>query len=144
MGNPIKVFLVDDHLLFRMGLKSALSDSGDRFVVTGEAASGAELLEHLPTLDADVVILDEASAFADPECEAQVQLAFQEMAKGRTVIMIAHRLSTIRIADRIYVLKDGRVDEQGKHDELLQKNGLYAAMWAEYQKAVNWKVGEMA
>lgn len=94
--------------------------------------------------DADVVILDEASAFADPECEAQVQLAFQEMAKGRTVIMIAHRLSTIRNADRIYVLKDGQVEEQGKHDELLKKNGLYAAMWAEYQKAAQWKVGETA
>jgi len=94
--------------------------------------------------NADVVILDEASAFADPECEAQVQLAFQEMARGRTVLMIAHRLSTIRNADRIYVLKDGRVDEHGKHDELLKKNGLYAAMWEEYQKAVNWKVGETA
>ena len=92
--------------------------------------------------DADVVILDEASAFVDPECEAQVQLAFQEMAKGRTVIMIAHRLSTIRNADRVYVLDNGRVEEQGKHGELLEKGGLYAAMWAEYQKAVNWKVGE--
>jgi ATP-binding cassette subfamily B protein len=92
--------------------------------------------------NADVVILDEASAFVDPECEVQVQLAFQEMAKGRTVIMIAHRLSTIRNADRIYVLKDGKVEEQGKHDELLEKKGLYADMWAEYQKAVNWKVGE--
>ena len=92
--------------------------------------------------DADVVILDEASAFVDPECEAQVQLAFQEMAKGRTVIMIAHRLSTIRNADRVYVLQDGMVEEQGKHDELLEKGGLYADMWAEYQKAVNWKVGE--
>ncbi len=94
--------------------------------------------------DADVVILDEASAFADPECEAQVQQAFREMAKGRTVIMIAHRLSTIRNADRIYVLKDGRVEEQGKHGELLEGNGLYAAMWAEYLQAVNWKVGETA
>ncbi len=92
--------------------------------------------------DADVVILDEASAFVDPECEAQVQLAFQEMAKGRTVIMIAHRLSTIRGADRVYVLQDGKVEEQGMHDELLEKGGLYAEMWAEYQKAVNWKVGE--
>jgi len=92
--------------------------------------------------DADVVLLDEASAFVDPECETQVQLAFQEMAKGRTVIMIAHRLSTIRNADRIYVLQDGRIAEQGQHDELMQKNGLYADMWAEYQKAVNWKVGE--
>ena len=92
--------------------------------------------------DADVVILDEASAFADPECEAQVQLAFREMAKGRTVIMIAHRLSTVRNADRIYVLQDGHVEEQGKHNDLLEKNGLYADMWAEYQTAVNWKVGE--
>ena len=94
--------------------------------------------------NAEVVILDEASAFADPECEAQVQQAFQEMAKGRTVIMIAHRLSTVRNADRIYVLKDGRAEEEGKHGDLLEKNGLYAAMWAEYQKAVNWKVGETA
>ena len=92
--------------------------------------------------DADVVLLDEASAFADPECEAQVQEAFREMAKGRTVIMIAHRLSTVRNADRIYVLRDGRVEEQGKHAELLEKNGLYADMWTEYQNAVNWKVGE--
>ena len=94
--------------------------------------------------DAKVVILDEASAFADPECESQVQLAFQEMAKGRTVIMIAHRLSTIRSADRIYVLKDGQVEETGKHEDLLEKRGLYADMWTEYQKAVNWKVGETA
>ena len=94
--------------------------------------------------NADVVILDEASAFADPECEAQVQQAFREMARGRTVIMIAHRLSTIRSADRIYVLKDGRVEETGRHDDLLKKNGLYSAMWAEYQKAVDWKVGETA
>ncbi len=92
--------------------------------------------------NADVVILDEASAFADPECEAQVQLAFREMSKGRTVIMIAHRLSTVRNADRIYVLKDGRLEEQGKHDDLIDQNGLYAAMWTEYRKAVNWKVGE--
>ena len=94
--------------------------------------------------DADIVVLDEASAFADPECEAQVQRAFREMAKGRTVIMIAHRLSTIRNADSIYVLKDGHVEEQGKHDDLLSKGGLYAAMWAEYQKSVNWKVGDAA
>ncbi|MCR5565900.1 MAG: ABC transporter ATP-binding protein/permease [Clostridiales bacterium] len=93
---------------------------------------------------ADVVILDEASAFADPECEAQVQRAFQEMARGRTVIMIAHRLSTIRNADRVYVLQDGRVAEEGKHDALLKQNGLYASMWEEHKRTVNWKVGETA
>ena len=94
--------------------------------------------------DADVVILDEASAFADPECEAQVQQAFREMAKGRTVIMIAHRLSTVRNADRIYVLNNGMAEEQGKHEALLKENGLYSEMWTEYQKAVDWKVGETA
>ena len=94
--------------------------------------------------NADIVILDEASAFADPECEAQVQLAFRAMAKGRTVIMIAHRLSTVRNADRIYVLRGGQAEGQGKHEDLLKRNGLYAEMWAEYQKAVNWKVGETA
>jgi len=92
--------------------------------------------------DADVVILDEASAFVDPECEAQVQLAFREMAKGKTVIMIAHRLSTVRNADRIYVLENGQLAEHGKHGELLEQKGLYAQMWAEYQKAASWKVGE--
>jgi len=94
--------------------------------------------------NADVVVLDEASAFADPECEAQVQQAFREIARGRTVIMIAHRLSTVRSADRICVLENGSVREEGKHEELLQKNGLYASMWAEYLKAVDWKVGESA
>ena len=112
----------------------------------GTYLSGGEqqriAIAHAMLRDAPVVILDEASAFADPECEAQVQAAFREMAKGRTVIMIAHRLSTVRNADRIYVLKDGRVEEQGKHEELLEKHGLYAQMWTEYQKAVNWKVGE--
>ena len=66
------------------------------------------------------------------------------MARGRTVIMIAHRLSTIRNADRIYVLQDGRVAEEGKHDALLKQNGLYASMWEEYKRTVNWKVGETA
>ena len=66
------------------------------------------------------------------------------MAKGRTVIMIAHRLSTIRNAARIYVLQDGQVKEEGRHEALLEKNGLYASMWTEYQKTVNWKVGETA
>ena len=80
--------------------------------------------------NADVVILDEASAFADPECEAQVQLAFQEMARRRTVLMIAHRLSTIRNADRIIVVGPEGIVEQGSHGELLSKQGDYARLHA--------------
>ena len=91
---------------------------------------------------APVVILDEATAFADPENEVLVQKAFTELAKHSTVIMIAHRLSTIRGADRIYVLDRGEVVEKGAHDELIKKGGLYSAMWKEYQSAINWKVGE--
>ena len=103
--------------------------------------------------NAPVLVLDEASAFADPECEVQVQKAFSEMAKGaganaaekrRTVIMIAHRLSTVRNADRIYVLDRGTVAEEGTHEELLARKGLYASMWQDYQKSVSWKVGETA
>lgn len=94
--------------------------------------------------DADIIVLDEASAFADPECEIQVQKAFSEMSKDKTVIMIAHRLSTVKNADRIYVLEDGRVEEEDRHEELLKAGGLYADMWEEYQTVVNWKVGESA
>ena len=91
---------------------------------------------------APVVILDEATAFADPENEVLVQKAFTELTKHSTVIMIAHRLSTIRNADKIYVLDHGEVVETGKHDELVEKGGLYSAMWKEYQSAISWKVGE--
>ncbi len=91
--------------------------------------------------NARIVILDEASAFADPECENQIQKAFMELAKDKTVIMIAHRLFTVRYADMIYVLNNGQVEECGKHDELIQSNGLYHKMWMEYQSSINWKVG---
>ena len=91
---------------------------------------------------APVVILDEATAFADPENEVLVQKAFTELTKHSTVIMIAHRLSTIRNADKIYVLEHGEVAEVGKHDELIEKGGLYSKMWKEYQSAISWKVGE--
>lgn len=91
---------------------------------------------------APVVILDEATAFADPENEVLVQKAFTELTKHSTVIMIAHRLSTIRNADKIYVLDHGEVSEAGKHKELIAKGGLYSSMWKEYQSAISWKVGE--
>ena len=91
---------------------------------------------------APVVILDEATAFADPENEVLVQKAFIELTKSSTVILIAHRLSTIRNADKIYVFDRGEVVETGRHEELLGRNGLYSAMWKEYQSAISWKVGE--
>ncbi len=91
--------------------------------------------------NAPVLILDEATAFADPDNERLVQKAFENLAKDKTVIMIAHRLSTVTDADCIYVLKDGRVAESGTHDELTSKNGIYTHMWNEYNKSVNWQVG---
>ena len=91
--------------------------------------------------NAPVIILDEATAFADPENEALVQKAFEELSKDKTVIMIAHRLTTVRNADRIIVLRDGKIEESGTHDVLVEKNGLYAKMWEDYQTSVSWKVG---
>lgn len=89
---------------------------------------------------ADIVVLDEATAFADPENEALIQKAFGELTQGRTVLMIAHRLSTVRNADKIVVLSEGSIVEQGNHDELLAREGLYARMWADYEQAASWKI----
>ncbi len=91
--------------------------------------------------NAPILILDEATAFADPENEALVQRAFEQLSKGKTVIMIAHRLTTIKNADRIFVLREGRVEESGVHDALVAGGGLYAKMWQDYQTSVSWKVG---
>ena len=90
--------------------------------------------------NAPIVVLDEATAFADPENEALIQKAFATLTRGRTVIMIAHRLSTVVNADQIIVLNDGRVAEQGTHAELVSRNGLYARMWKDYNQAVQWKI----
>ena len=92
--------------------------------------------------DAPIVVLDEATAFADPENEALIQKAFARLMEGRTVIMIAHRLSTVVGADKIVVLERGRVAEQGSHAELVAAGGLYARMWADYQTAAQWKIGK--
>ena len=92
--------------------------------------------------DAPIVVLDEATAFADPENEYLVQNSFKELSKNKTVIMIAHRLSTIQGCDNIIVLDNGRISEQGVHGELLKKDGIYNKMWKDYQSFVSWKVGE--
>ena len=95
--------------------------------------------------NAPVLILDEATAFADPDNEAKVQAAFNALAKGRTVIMIAHRLSTVVNADRIYVLKEGRLAESGSFAELSgQADSLFGTMWRDYQQSVQWKVAKEA
>ena len=92
--------------------------------------------------DAPIVVLDEATAFADPENEHQIQKALEALTRRKTVLLIAHRLSTVQNADRILVLSEGRVAEQGTHAGLLAQGGLYAAMWADYQRSAQWKVGK--
>ena len=87
-----------------------------------------------------VIILDEATAFADPDNESRVQAAFTRMSEGRTVIMIAHRLSTVANADRIYVLRGGRIAESGGFRELIERGGVFAGMWRDYETAARWKV----
>ena len=87
-----------------------------------------------------IIILDEATAFADPDNETRVQAAFSKLSQGKTVIMIAHRLSTVAGADRIYVVKDGQIAESGSSRELMERGGLFARMWKNYQTSVQWKV----
>jgi len=120
------------------GIDTVIGSSGT-YVSGGEAqrlSIARAMLKNAP-----ILILDEATAFADPDNEAKVQEAFSRLSKGKTVIMIAHRLSSIVDADRICVLKDGSITEEGTHETLLQKNGVYAHMWEEYNKSVQWKVG---
>lgn len=91
-----------------------------------------------------IIILDEATAFADPDNEAMVQAAFNELARGKTVIMIAHRLSTVVNADRIFVLREGKLAENGTFDELVKNGGTFANMWNEYRRSIEWKVEKEA
>ena len=119
------------------GAKSVLGSKGT-YLSGGEQqriAIARVMLRNTP-----VLILDEATAFADPENEEKVLKAFDEISKGKTVIKIAHRLSTIVDSDEIFVLKDGKIAEQGKHGELVEKQGIYSRMWNEYQKSVDWKI----
>ena len=94
--------------------------------------------------NAPVLILDEATAFADPDNESRVQAAFSRLSQGKTVIMIAHRLSTIAHVDQIYVLKDGEIVESGTSGELLAREGEFRKMWKNYQTSVQWKVEKEA
>jgi ATP-binding cassette subfamily B protein len=90
--------------------------------------------------DAPIIILDEATAFTDPENELQVQKAINKLTKNKTVLIIAHRLSTIRNVDKIFVINEGQIVESGTHDELIQENGLFNKMWNEYNKSIAWKI----
>ncbi len=92
--------------------------------------------------DAPIVVLDEATAFADPENEHHIQKAFEVLTRNKTVLMIAHRLSTVQNADSIIVLSGGKIIEQGSHESLLSLHGVYTSMWEDYQRSVQWKVGK--
>ncbi|WP_028974306.1 ABC transporter ATP-binding protein [Spirochaeta cellobiosiphila] len=92
--------------------------------------------------DAPIIILDEATAFTDPENEHLIQKAFNHLTKGKTVLMIAHRLTSVIQCDKILVIKEGQILEEGTHTELLQKESLYTYLWEEYQRSISWKIGK--
>ena len=124
-----------------------LPDGLDTLVGTGGTyLSGGEnqriALARAILKDAPIIVLDEATAFADAENEHQIQLAFARLTKNKTVLMIAHRLSTIQDADLILVFKDGQIAERGTHEELVALNGIYSSMWKDYQTSIAWKVGK--
>lgn len=119
------------------GLDTVIGTEGT-YLSGGEAQRVA--LARAILKDAPIVVLDEATAFADPENEALIQKAFARLTKGRTVIMIAHRLSTVVGADKILVLDNGQLIEQGTHKELILAGGLYTQMWTDYNQAIRWKM----
>lgn len=124
---------------FPKGIHTVIGSKGV-FVSGGEAQRLSIARAFLK--NAPILILDEATAFADPDNERLVQKAFENLSKDKTVVMIAHRLSTVTDADCICVLKDGRIAESGRHEELLKKDGIYTHMWNQYNRSVNWKVGK--
>lgn len=90
--------------------------------------------------DAPIIILDEATALADPENEYLIQKAISEITKDKTVIMIAHRLSSVKSVDKIYVVENGRIVEEGNHHTLVDSEGIYSRMWVEFNQSIQWKV----
>ncbi len=162
-SNLFKMSLRDNLLLGREDaaddeIKNALINSGSKEIVDkleagldtvygtkGTYFSGGEVqrlaIARAFLKDADLLILDEATAFADPENEHIIQSSFKKLSKNKTTLMIAHRLSTVVNADKILVIDKGRVIEEGRHEELLAKGEIYKKLWDEYQKAVNWRIG---
>lgn len=124
---------------FPQGIHTVIGSKGV-FVSGGEAQRLSIARAFLK--NAPILILDEATAFADPDNERLVQKAFENLSKDKTVVMIAHRLSTVTNADCICVLKDGRIAEKGKHEDLIERDGIYTHMWNQYNRSVNWKVGK--
>ena len=124
---------------FDSGVDTVIGSNGV-YLSGGEAqriAVARAILKNSP-----IVILDEATAFADPDNEIKIQKAINELSKDKTVIMIAHRLSTVKNADCIFVLQDGKLIEQGKTEELCKQNGVFASMLKNYLTSVKWKVAK--
>ncbi len=92
--------------------------------------------------NAPIVVLDEATAFTDPENEHLIQQALKKLAEGKTVLMIAHRLTSVMDADNIFVINEGKIADRGTHNDLVGKQGVYTKMWNEYQKSVQWTIGK--
>jgi ATP-binding cassette subfamily B protein len=128
------------HLLPK-GLNSLIG-SGGTYLSGGEQQR--ILIARAMLKNAPIVILDEATAFTDPENEHLIQKALRKLMEGKTVLMIAHRLTSVQQADQIVVIDKGRVIEQGSHQVLAKKQGTYASMWEEYQRSVQWTLGKEA
>lgn len=123
----------------RMGLIRSLEQEAH---ISQEVKNQRIALARAILKDAPIIVLDEATAFADAENEHQIQLAFERLTQNKTVMMIAHRLSTIQDADLILVFKEGQIAERGTHEELVALNGIYSSMWKDYQTSIAWKVGK--
>lgn len=114
---------------------------GTKGVYLSEGEKQRIAIARIMLKNSPIIILDEATAFADPENESIVQKAFENLALNKTIIVIAHRLNTIKNASEIYVINQGKIEENGNHKMLINKNGLYKQMWNEYESSINWKVG---